>query len=124
MWFAPLFDGTAGELRMWAYAKSQKVRNLERDERCAAMVEEGEGYDTLRGVLVRGRVRLVDDYEDICAIGRALYDRYSLPHTGIPVDEGPYVEIERQAAKRKGIVLPLLRVSSWDHRKIVRGDPP
>ncbi len=121
MWFVPVFDTTMGELRMWAYAKSQKIRNLERDNRCAAMVEEGDAYDTLRGILVRGLVELVEDFDHICAIGAALYERYTLPRTGIPVNEGPHIEIERQAAKRKGLVLPLLRVTSWDHRKLVTG---
>ncbi len=116
MWFVR----TGGEVRMWTYAKSQKAVNLRRDPRCAFVVEEGIRYDELRGVQVRGRARILTEVDEIEAIGRALYDRYALPYTSVPVDEGPHIEIARQAAKRIGIVLPLEDVSSWDHRKLGR----
>ena len=35
-----------GELWAWTYAKSQKVRNLERDPRCTLQVEAGRGLST------------------------------------------------------------------------------
>jgi hypothetical protein len=34
-------DVADGELRSWTYAKSQKVRNLERDPRATLLVETG-----------------------------------------------------------------------------------
>ena len=115
MWYA-LVQGS--ELHMWAYAKSQKVRNLERDPRCALMVEQGDSYSSLRGVLVRGRARLVEDEDEVYAIGVKIYERYTLPARGIAVGEGAGVEIRRQAGKRKGIVLGLERVASWDHSRL------
>ena len=117
MWFVSALDREDGEIHMWAYRKSQKVVNLERDPRCAFMVEEGTVYNELRGVLVRGRARVVDDPEGVFDIGRRLYDLYTLPATGVPsgAAEG---ELRRQAGKRKGIVLPLEMVTSWDHRKL------
>ena len=42
-----------GELWAWTYAKSQKVRNLERDARCTLQVETGDTYDQLRGVMIK-----------------------------------------------------------------------
>lgn len=117
MWFAPV-TSSPGELHMWAYAKSQKVRNLERDPRCAFMVEEGCTYTDLRGILVRGEARLVDTVDEVYEIGVELYERYTLPATGVAVDQGHQVEIRRQAGKRKGIVLALDRVASWDHSKL------
>jgi PPOX class probable F420-dependent enzyme len=117
MWFA-FVDAAPGEVHMWAYAKSQKVRNVERDARCGFMVEEGSTYANLRGILVRGEARLVEDVDDVYAIGVRLYERYTLPATGLAVDQGPEVEIRRQAGKRKGIVLTFDRVASWDHSKL------
>lgn len=114
MWFAPETD----EVLMWTYAKSQKGINLRRDPRCAFMVDEGAAYDELRGVLVTGRARLIEDYDAIVAIGTALYERYTQPALGIPVNEGPLAEIERQAKKRVGLALPLENVASWDHSKL------
>lgn len=117
MWFAPALDRGAGEVHMWAYRKSQKIVNLERDARCAFMVEEGMAYNELRGVLVQGQARIVDDPEEIFDIGRRLYEIYTLPATGVPATaaEG---ELRRQAGKRKGIVLPFEKVASWDHGKL------
>jgi PPOX class probable F420-dependent enzyme len=115
MWFA--VDPGMTELRMWAYRKSQKVVNLQRDARCALMVEEGSAYTDLRGILVRGRARVVDDPEEIFAIGQRLYELYTLPATGAAVGSVEE-ELRRQAGKRKGIVLPLERVASWDHSKL------
>ena len=119
MWFVPAQDD--GNLRMWAYRKSQKIRNLERDPRCSVMVEEGDTYDTLKGVLVQGRAQLVEDPAKIEEIGRQLYDRYTFPITGVDVDAGPHIEIRRQASKRKGIVIPMDNVASWDHSRLVAG---
>jgi PPOX class probable F420-dependent enzyme len=114
MWFAV----DEREIRMWTYRKSQKAVNLERDPRCAFLVEEGMAYSELRGVLVTGSVRLITAPDDIIAIGRELYDRYSLPATGVQAEQGPIVEIERQAPKRIGLALPLENISSWDHSKL------
>ena len=114
MWFVH----TNGEIRMWTYAKSQKALNLRRDPRCAFLVEKGTAYNELRGVLVKGPARLITDYEDIVAIGTALYERYTLPATGIEAQAGPITEIERQARKRVGITLGLEDVASWDHAKL------
>jgi nitroimidazol reductase NimA-like FMN-containing flavoprotein (pyridoxamine 5'-phosphate oxidase superfamily) len=38
-----------GEIWIWTYAKSQKVRNLERDPRATVLVEAGHEYGELRG---------------------------------------------------------------------------
>jgi PPOX class probable F420-dependent enzyme len=114
MWFA----ADEREIRMWTYRKSQKAVNLERDPRCAFLVEEGMAYSELRGVLVKGSVQLVGDLDDIVAIGRELYERYTLPATGVQAEQGPIVEIERQAAKRVGLALPLEDVASWNHSKL------
>src|SRR5260221_9042421 len=41
-----------GEIWAWTYAKSQKVRNLERDPRATLQVECGDLYQELRGVML------------------------------------------------------------------------
>ena len=114
MWYLP----AGNELEMWTYRKSQKARNLQRNARCSVLVERGESYGELRGVLVKGQARLTDSYEEVAGIGRRLYDRYTLPHTRVPLEQGPQVEIDRQAHKRIGIILPLEDVASWDHSKL------
>jgi PPOX class probable F420-dependent enzyme len=114
MWFVPV----AGELHMWTYAKSQKAVNLRRDPRCALLIERGVGYTELQGVLVQGEVQMIEDHDAIVQIGMALSERYTLPAAGEAAMRPAEVEIERQAAKRVGLALPLARLVSWDHSKL------
>ena len=37
-----------GRLAFWTYAKSQKIRNLDRDPRLTCLVEAGDEYEQLR----------------------------------------------------------------------------
>ncbi len=114
MWFV-----VAGEeILMWTYAKSQKAVNIARDPRCCFLVEDGTAYDELRGVLVTGDAKVIEDLDEIISIGLRLYERYTQPQTSVPASDGPIVEIRRQAAKRIGIALSLSSLTSWDHRKL------
>ena len=111
------YDGTPDELRMWVYGKSQKVRNVERDPRCALLVEHGEPYVDLKGVLLRGEGWIDRDFDAIYDLGRRVYDRYFLPRTGIPFDQGPDERVRKQSEKRVCIVMKPARVASWDHAR-------
>lgn len=114
MWYLP----GDHEVSMWTYAKSQKALNLRRDPRCSVLVDDGLAYGELRGVLIQGAARLIDDYDQILAIGRGLFTRYTSPETGNDIPEGPLAAIEQQARKRVGIAVPMARLASWDHRKL------
>src|SRR4051794_41651515 len=69
-----------GELWSWTYAKSQKVRNLERDPRATLQVEAGLEYQELRGVMFKCDVELIRDTEQVGALGMELFARQS----GVP----------------------------------------
>jgi hypothetical protein len=101
--------GTGGELWSWTYAKSQKVRNLERDRRCTLQVEAGDRYDELRGVMIKSEA--VIHREQMLELGVEIFERY----TGGPVDPEA---LRGQAAKRVGLRFVPRRVASWDHRKL------
>lgn len=103
------------ELHMWVYGKSQKARNVERDPRASLLVEHGEPYVDLRGVLVRGHAHLERDPAAVFELGQRIYERYFFPRTGIPLADGPIENVERQSAKRVNIVLVAHRTASWDH---------
>ena len=118
IWFLPVFDGGKHEIHMWTYAKSQKARNAARDPRASFLAEEGVGYSELRGVLVRAELKILTDFDGVLDIGKRLYERYEGPRTGIPLEGAVLGEIERQASKRVGLVMPLDRVASWDHSKV------
>ncbi|MGN6682253.1 MAG: pyridoxamine 5'-phosphate oxidase family protein, partial [Streptosporangiaceae bacterium] len=52
---------TGGQITFWTYRRSQKALNLERDPRISCLVEDGEEYFDLRGVLVQGVARRIED---------------------------------------------------------------
>src|ERR1700722_17366449 len=59
LWFVVRGD----DIWAWTYAKSQKVRNLERDPRATLQVETGEEYGELRGVMFKATTELHRDTE-------------------------------------------------------------
>jgi PPOX class probable F420-dependent enzyme len=98
-----------GELWAWTYAKSQKVRNLERDRRCTLQVETGSEYHELRGVMLKAEATI--HREHVLELGVEIFERY----TGGAVDPEP---LRAQAAKRVGLQFVVRSVASWDHRKL------
>ena len=98
----------------WTYAKSQKVRNLERDPRATLQVETGESYDQLRGVMFETTTELHRDTDAVAALGAEILARYAGGANPVQVDDA----ILAQARKRVGLRFVVERVSSWDHRKL------
>ncbi len=117
IYYVPVADGARLELQTWVYAKSQKAVNVARDPRASLLVEHGEPYVDLRGALVRGSARVERDPDLVLDLGKKIYDRYFLPRTRVPLEEGPLVDIERQARKRAALIIVAERVASWDHSR-------
>ncbi len=112
MWFTV----RDGEIWVWTYAKSQKVKNLERDPRATLLVETGEEYLELRGVMIEAEAEIIRDPEAIIDFGEELTMRYS---EGIDSIEGDAATaMQAQAAKRVAIRFAAKRTSTWDHRKL------
>ena len=111
----PLWYVVRGEdMWAWTYAKSQKVRNLERDPRATLQVEDGEEYQDLRGVMVEARTTIHRDTEFVAEFGAELFGRYGAGQTG-----PEFLEVVRaQAAKRVALQFVAERIASWDHRKL------
>jgi PPOX class probable F420-dependent enzyme len=105
---------TGGQITFWTYRASQKARNLARDPRITCLVETGEAYFDLRGVQVRGRVRVVEDPAGVRDIGRRIAGVMAGADLG-PVED----YVEQAARKRIGFVVEPDRVSSWDHAKLL-----
>ena len=102
---------------MWVYGKSQKAKNVARDPRASLLVEQGEPYVDLRGVLVGGSATVVSGFDEVLELGKRIYDRYFLPRTQVPLEDGPIANIEKQSQKRVAIVLRAERFASWDHSR-------
>jgi PPOX class probable F420-dependent enzyme len=107
-----------GAIAFWTFAKSQKVRNLRRDDRLTALVEDGEQYGELRGVELVGRGEIVEGFDDVMRIGLSVAERYNGPAAA---SEAARPFLEAQALKRVGVVLHVERTASWDHTKLGGG---
>jgi PPOX class probable F420-dependent enzyme len=103
-----------GECWSWTYAKSQKVRNLERDPRCTVQVETGDEYDELRGVMFKCECELVRELDAVTEIGAEIAARYG----GVALSDEVRAAMRKQAAKRVGLHFAVRQTSSWDHRKL------
>ncbi|QEC46566.1 pyridoxamine 5'-phosphate oxidase [Baekduia soli] len=101
----------------WTFAKSQKVRNLERDPRATLQVEAGDEYHLLRGVMLETEVVVHRDVEAVGALGLEILQRYSGAPAG-ELDEGARAMVRKQAAKRVGLEFVERGRATWDHRKL------
>jgi PPOX class probable F420-dependent enzyme len=110
IWYVPERE----VLRGWAYAKSQKAKNLERDPQATLLVEAGVQYHELRGVMLECDVELERDPERVAEYGLALFRRYVGDELGPELRE----MVAKQAPKRVGLTFRPTRVVTWDHAKL------
>jgi PPOX class probable F420-dependent enzyme len=103
-----------GRLWSWTYAKSQKVRNLERDPRATLQVEAGVTYEALRGVMLEADVEVHRATEDVAALGVEIFERY----TGGALGDDTRAMIAAQAPKRVALEFVERSRVTWDHRKL------
>jgi PPOX class probable F420-dependent enzyme len=115
LWFVP-DDGT---LLAWTYAASQKAVNLRRDPRATLQIESGESYEELRGVMFEADTELIEEPEEVAAVGLRLTLRYA-PGDISAEDAPPELRdfVAAQAGKRVALRFRPTRTVSWDHRKL------
>jgi PPOX class probable F420-dependent enzyme len=112
LWYVP----RDGDVWIWTYAKSQKVKNLERDPRATLLIETGNEYTELRGVQIEAEAELIRDVDLIVDYAKEMTVRYS---DGIESVEGDAAAgLRAQAPKRVAIHFHPKRVASWDHGKL------
>jgi PPOX class probable F420-dependent enzyme len=110
MWYGFLDGNPAFE----TYAKSQKVKNLERDPRITVLVEDGDRYEELRGVELVGRAVIHDDPDAVIAVAKSVVERYWSPKD----EDEAAVMAAGLANKRVAIEVVPEKVVSWDHSKL------
>jgi len=109
MWYA-VIDGV-----IWfeTKGKSQKVKNLRRDDRITISIESGHTYDQLRGVSIEGRAVIIDDPAVLWPVGVSVWERYNGPYSE---DVKPFVEM--MLNNRVAVRVDVERIRTWDHRKL------
>ena len=116
MWYAVL----DGEIWFETKAKSQKAVNLRRDPTITVMIEDGQTYNTLRGVSVDGRAEIVDSDPDLLMrVGISVWERYTGPYSD---EMKPFVD--QMMNNRIAVRVVPTRLRSWDHRKLGMPDMP
>lgn len=113
MWFAVDDDNTVW---MTTFRKSQKILNLTRDPRVSLLVEAGDQYDQLQGVVVYGRAEIVDELEAVKAVLKRVGGVGDSPDP--KAREMADRVITGTASKRVLIKVRPDKVVSWDHRKL------
>jgi PPOX class probable F420-dependent enzyme len=112
MWFVV----RDGDIWCWTYAKSQKIKNLERDPRATLLVEAGHEYQELRGIQIEAEADLIRDTDQVLDFARELTLRYADGLDELP--DGAEQMLAAQAPKRVAIHFKPVRTASWDHRKL------
>ena len=113
MWFAVEDDGS---FLCTTFRKSQKVLNWRRDSKASLLIESGEEYSELRGVVVYADTEIVDDLEEVVdalvkinSKGRSLNE-----------DQLNKLKSSVSTTANKRIVLKFRpnRYVTWDHTKL------
>ncbi len=121
-------DGFAHPMPMWfsldeshrflvsTFARSQKVRNFERDARASLLIEDGHRYESLRGLMIKASTEILDDPEAV------LEAMVCIRLKGAEASAAQRSELREtlRGASRKRVILRFTpeRTMSWDHSKL------
>ena len=106
-----------GEIWIWTYAKSQKVKNLERDPRATLLVETGHEYRELRGVQIEAEAELIRDLELVLRVRQGA-DRPLRGGASTRSRATPPRRCRRRRRSGSRSASSRVRVATWDHRKL------
>jgi len=98
-----------GAFYMTSYAKAQKVANIRRNPKVALMIESGNAYAELRGVMVRGHCEIIEGADAVRAAFAAMAEARGTSRPSGAGDSAP-----------KRVVLKIIpeKTTSWDHSKL------
>lgn len=116
MWY--FMDG--GNVAFRSFTKSQKIVNLERNPKVTVLLEIGETYEELRGIMIKGTARLVTDPGEVLAMYGELSKKYAFVGSEpVPLaGEALEAAFGRFASKNTGVVVEPEKIVSWDHPKL------
>src|SRR2546425_5394929 len=86
-----------GAFYMTSYGKAQKVVNIRRNSKVALMIEAGDEYAELRGVMIRGRCEILEDEASVRA---AFEGRTGAQANASPVQPGALASATRRGERK------------------------
>lgn len=116
LWYAYM----DGHIYLSALGRSQRVKNLQRNQKVCCLVEAGDRWRDLKAVMVRGRVEVVEDREEQRRFGEILRDKYA-PFREAPAAMPGRVQQHYAQSRVYYKVIPEKRLATWDNRKVRMG---
>ena len=121
-------DGYPHPMPMWYYVddnnvvymttfrKSQKIANLQRDPRVSLLVESGEVYKELKGLVIYSDAEIIDDLDYTTDI---MFKLSAARGDADPAQEEATKKAIRKTAEKR-VVLRFVpsKIVSWDHAKL------
>ena len=106
-----------GSIAFRSFRRSQRIMNLKRDPRLTVLVEDGQSYADLRGVMVKGTAQLIEDWDTVMAIYGAVVSKYQFDGEPVGTDRlealfGSYAD------KNTAVLVHAEHIASWDHRNL------
>lgn len=109
-----------GKVAFRSFTKSQKIVNLRRNPKLTVLVESGDSYAELQGVMIKGEANLINDRDFVLGMYGKLAAKYEMVG-GARIELSPG-ELEeafgRFAEKNTAVVVEPHRVITWDHTKL------
>ena len=105
-----------GCIYMTSFRKAQKVVNARRNPKVTVMIESGEAYDQLKGLMIRGTCEVIDEPEEVWNVMREIR-RFRSEEPATPDN----AVIKERAKKRAVLKITPVKTSSWDHTKLPKG---
>lgn len=113
MWFSV---DESGRFLVSTFGSSQKVRNFERDPRATLLIEDGDTYQSLRGLVVKANTEILEDPDEV------LDAMVQIRSKGSEVKEADRAALREavRPASQKRVILRFTAesVMSWDHGKL------
>jgi nitroimidazol reductase NimA-like FMN-containing flavoprotein (pyridoxamine 5'-phosphate oxidase superfamily) len=103
-----------GKIAFWTYRTSRKAHNLRRDPRVTCLIEAGEDYFELRGVMMYGTAKALTEPNDVRYVGSEVVRRMM----DLKDEDAIASLVDQTAAKRHAYIVEPTGVASWDHRKL------
>jgi hypothetical protein len=100
---------------MTSFKPAQKVLNILREPRASLLVEVTAPYRDIRGVLISGAAKVIDDLDQITIWYNRLRERSSRL---LPPDNLPPSDYDKIIPKRVLLEIEIERLATWDHRKL------
>ena len=109
-------------IKFATYASSQKVKNAQKDPRCTLLIETGQAYSELRGLMMKGETEIVTDLDETVTTMVEANAR-----TGSPLPDVSLIPEDvkaKMAGKRVLMKIRPTRFISWDHGKLPSSKTP